>query len=630
MEEPKVDQELVLRAPDLSRGGDMNGGKVKEKVVLLAEVEEEVNQERKKKKNLTRKKLTQEMEVPENQSENAFVEGNGDEEVAGNLLDDGFDDLGEREDDENYFPDGDGIGSEVLADGVDQEKMEQENATQEAGAPETLSENAIMERSGDEEADENPHEDEMVEENHDDPEETADDEDYFPDEDSIGSEEEATSGLSDEEYTPTPARTVKPLKRKLVTVQPPVEEELSEYEKIRAANIKQRKEFLQTLQGDWQEYKEDEGLVAGKKSAKKSTVVERGAVVTKTRASIGKNYAVNEESEKPNSLDQPAVQVSKKREKAMKRCRAVLMNCKECGEEVRKTLLKMHIKFYHPKIQNPRLSRVRKKAGTSLAPTGKVLSTWENQKLNAGQQLLSAVEKTPTIAPSAVGARIEKQCRVDSLFANVKVSPLPHTIAQKATHSMPTKSLTILSNFSHHTSLAPQPIMVSPYAARANQAVALPFAVNKALPPATCVKGVMRKPPTPLLPAPTLDNSVRSVYVKGPLKVKKDTLIPNNVEADARMAVGEGRAQKEGIDSKHTESESGSEFLPLNYEFTQDNSVAERGKQTTKCRLCGDFVPAGLQFLQLHEELYPRKSLSWIKLIIYIHTSCCPVDIYTM
>ena len=82
MEEPKVDQELVLRAPDLSKGGDMNGGKVKEKVVLLAEVEEEVNQERKKKKNLTRKKLTQEMEVPENQSENAFVEGNGDEEVA--------------------------------------------------------------------------------------------------------------------------------------------------------------------------------------------------------------------------------------------------------------------------------------------------------------------------------------------------------------------------------------------------------------------------------------------------------------------------------------------------------------------------------------------------------------------
>ena len=144
MEEPKVDQELVLRAPDLSRGGDMNGGKVKEKVVLLAEVEEEVNQERKKKKNLTRKKLTQEMEVPDNQSENAFVEGNGDEEVAGNLLDDGFDDLGEREDDENFFPDEDGIRSEVLAEGVNQEKNKEENATQEAEAPETQSENAIM------------------------------------------------------------------------------------------------------------------------------------------------------------------------------------------------------------------------------------------------------------------------------------------------------------------------------------------------------------------------------------------------------------------------------------------------------------------------------------------------------
>ena len=42
------------------------------------------------------------------------------------------------------------------------------------------------------------------------------DEEYIPDEDSTGSDEEATSttsGLSDEEYTPTTNRTVKPARR---------------------------------------------------------------------------------------------------------------------------------------------------------------------------------------------------------------------------------------------------------------------------------------------------------------------------------------------------------------------------------------------------------------------------------
>ena len=149
--------------------------------------------------------------------------------------------------------------------------------------------------------------------------------------------------------------------------------------------------------------------------------------------------------------------------------------------------------------------------------------------------------------------------------------------------------------------------MVSPYAARANQAVSLPFDVNKALLPASCVKGVMRKPPTPLLAASMLDNSDRCVLVKTPLKIKKGSLNLDYVEADGRMAVGEGRAQREGVDFKHTESENGPEVLPLNDELTQDhknNSVAEKSKQRTKCKLCGDFVPAGLQFLQLHEGLY--------------------------
>ena len=287
----------------------------------------------------------------------------------------------------------------------------------------------------------------------------------------------------------------------------------------------------------------------------------------------------------------------------------MLVNCQECGEEVRKTLLKMHMKFYHPKIQGPKPSRATKKAGTILASACQDFPRRETQGLHTEQQSPLAVEKIPTIATSAVGAPIDigKKLRVDSLFANVKVSPLPHTIAPKVAYSLPKKSLTTLSNFSHHTSLARQPIVVSPYAARANQAVSLPFDGNKALPPAPCVKGVMRKPATLLLLASTLDNSVRYVAVKCPLKIKKDSLNPNKFDADGRMAVGEGRAQKEGADFKHMESENDSGVVPFNDEIIQDhenNSVAERAMQKTKCALCGEIVPAGPQFLQLHEELY--------------------------
>ena len=366
-----VDWELFARAPDLSKGGGIVGGKVKERVVLLTEIVKGVSYaERKGQKNATQE--------AENQSERALVVGGGDEEVNGNLLEDVFDDMEEREDDEDYFPVEDSIGSEVLlADvekGVIQGGKEQDNTTQEA--PENQPDNAINEGSCDEEANENLHENELVEENYDDPNETQDDEDYFPDEDSIGSEEEATSGLSDEEYTPTPARTVKPPKRKLVAAQPLVEEELSQYEKIRAANIKEKEEFLQTLQGDWDEYKEDEGLVAGKKSAKKLKIVEREAVFTRKRASAGKSCA---------PLNQRAVQVLNKRGKAVRGCRSVLVNCQECGEEVRKTLLKMHIKFYHPKIQDPKPNAVTKKAGTIFASAGQDFSTWEDQGPNTMQ-----------------------------------------------------------------------------------------------------------------------------------------------------------------------------------------------------------------------------------------------------
>ena len=94
----------------------------------------------------------------------------------------------------------------------------------------------------------------MVEGNDDDSEEREEDEEYFPDEDSTCSEEEAssTSGFSDEEYTPTSNRTVKPPRRKFAT-QLLVQGELSEYEKIRATNIKEKKKLQRTLQGEWQE-----------------------------------------------------------------------------------------------------------------------------------------------------------------------------------------------------------------------------------------------------------------------------------------------------------------------------------------------------------------------------------------
>ena len=44
---------------------------------------------------------------------------------------------------------------------------------------------------------------------------------------------------------------------------------MSEYEKIRAANIKEKNELLRTLQGDWQGFKESEGLVAAVKNREK-------------------------------------------------------------------------------------------------------------------------------------------------------------------------------------------------------------------------------------------------------------------------------------------------------------------------------------------------------------------------
>ena len=53
---------------------------------------------------------------------------------------------------------------------------------------------------------------------------------------------------------------------------------MSENEKIRAAYIKEKNELLRTLQGDWQGFKESEGLVAAVK------IREKGAKKLKREA----------------------------------------------------------------------------------------------------------------------------------------------------------------------------------------------------------------------------------------------------------------------------------------------------------------------------------------------------------
>ena len=67
-------------------------GRVKEKVVLLAEVEEGANQGRKRQGNETQKS-----KAPEDQSEKALVGGGGGEEVNGNLFEEDFEDLEEKD-----------------------------------------------------------------------------------------------------------------------------------------------------------------------------------------------------------------------------------------------------------------------------------------------------------------------------------------------------------------------------------------------------------------------------------------------------------------------------------------------------------------------------------------------------
>ena len=98
---------------------------------------------------------------------------------------------------------------------------------------------------------------------------------------------DTSSGSSDEEYTPSRATTVAAPKKKVATGETLLMhgEEMSEYEKIRAANIKQKEEMLKTLQlkGDWQDLKESEGLVAASGRSQKQKQ-KRASHVLRTEA----------------------------------------------------------------------------------------------------------------------------------------------------------------------------------------------------------------------------------------------------------------------------------------------------------------------------------------------------------
>ena len=188
---------------------------------------------------------------------------------------------------------------------------EREVKDKEGNAQENGTQGVVVQMSGIQEVNESQAEDvmveddmagdEMAEENIDDPEERDGDEDYFPEEDEFGSEEEgpSSSDSSDEEYTPNSIKTVKPPKRKLVEMAQPLfqEEEPSEYEKIRANNIKQREALLRELQDGWLEYMESEGLEVSKsrKGRKKLKVVEREELNTRRVQHPAENIVIEDQ-----------------------------------------------------------------------------------------------------------------------------------------------------------------------------------------------------------------------------------------------------------------------------------------------------------------------------------------------
>ena len=141
-------------------------------------------------------------------------------------------------------------------------------------------------------------------------------------------------------------------------------------------------------------------------------VVEREPVKTRRRVSTGMSIDLNEAGGGTKQPRPAAGQVAKKGS------RAVMVNCEECGEEVRKTLLKTHIKFYHPKTTRGRGRRqVQSTSAVAEVVTGRT----------------TVHQAVPVASPAIVGRERKEDCVVvDSLFANIQLSTTPtsNTIVQ--------------------------------------------------------------------------------------------------------------------------------------------------------------------------------------------------------
>ena len=293
------------------------------------------------------------------------------------------------------------------------------------------------------------------------------DDDYDPDdEDSIDSEEEATS--ADEEYTPTRAapNTATPTTT-TIWKEPATGQvlrqggELSEYEKIREANIREKEQLLRSLQGDWQEFKESEGLAVGgsQRGAKKILkFVDKDPVKTRTttrKSSLPAGGGGTQgDQRQPNRV--PGEVGDNKMVK--KSSRGVLVNCEQCGEEVRgKNMLKEHIKFYHPKIkkaqkasqkagkpyygyQTPNDARVNTNA--SMVSRGAKLQNMEDMRTREAKRksledpffsnfMPASTSGQSTMASGDVSREARKQIMVDPFFANININPVPPTPDQE-------------------------------------------------------------------------------------------------------------------------------------------------------------------------------------------------------
>ena len=461
-------------------------------------------------------------------------------------------------------------------------------------------------------------EEEMVEgSDHDTEERDDDDDDYVPDVESIGSEEGATS---DEEYVPSFTKTVKPAQRKLVPAQLLDNNELSAYEKIRADNIKQKEEMLNILKLNWDEFKKGEGLLAGEsQKRKKVDTVEREVVVNTRMKRCTLRSFTNKEVKVDMNMNQPAGrgQVSKK---SVKGSRAVLINCEDCGEEVRKTLLKTHIRFYHHKVKAQKSGSAAKEAGSENVQALSKVSIEEAQRLIVDQQSPCTVKRSHNmVAPLALAPKeSQKKHVVDPLFTNIRVSPVPTTSMQSATFTFSSKNLSSQGRDNYPPVAGVQSIMVSSHASMAKQVSTASHGMATALPSSPgVIGGLANKPPTG---PPTTPSQVQGVSsVASSLKTIKARVNSVNLEAAhvRRPTVSDygGRAQngeinyKQWADNKHH-----SEALSLRCEFNQDvedNSAVEKlsqcqkvNQEKTKCTHCGEMLPDDAQILKLHEDVY--------------------------